>query len=177
MWGIAELQLPVGWVFEWDEGPTGFGSEVWDVYIRPETRVLSSDYLPASEHALYIYDGDYTIKIFKGSGAISFKLYRDVYLEPGDYVLEVNAYPDLYMDYVDGMKIWADDPLTGQFRFIAPEATGWMGTTYGRKNTFTHRFTVNEAQDVRIGAAMRGNHAIMNDGWFLDDWTLKRVEN
>jgi hypothetical protein len=177
MWGVAELQLPVGWVFEWDEGPTGFGSEVWDVYVRPETRVLSSDYLPASEHALFIYDGDYTIKIFKGSGAISFKLYRDLYLEPGDYVLEVNAYPDLYMDYVDGMKIWADDPLTGQFRFIAPGATGWMGTTYGRKNTFTHRFTVQEAQTVRIGAAMRGNHAILNDGWFMDDWTLRRVQN
>lgn len=177
MSGIPELQLPVGWVFEWDESATGFGSEVWDVYQRPETRVLSTEFLPASEHALYIYDGAHTVKIFKGNGAISFKLFRDVYLEPGKYVLEIQVYPDLYMDFQNGMKIWADDPLTGQFRFIAPGATGWMGTTYGRKNTFTHTFTVEQAQQVRVGTAMRGNHAILNDGWFMDDWTLKRVQN
>jgi hypothetical protein len=177
MWGIPELQLPVGWVFEWDESATGFGSEVWDVYQRPETRVLPAEFLPASEHALYIYDGAHTVKIFKGNGAISFKLFRDVYLEPGKYVLEIQVYPDLYMDFQNDMKIWADDPLTGQFRFIAPGATGWMGTTYGRKNVLTHTFIVEQAQQVRIGAAMRGNHAILNDGWFMDDWTLKRVQN
>ncbi|NHZ72535.1 MAG: hypothetical protein GWP17_05575, partial [Aquificales bacterium] len=177
MWGIPELQLPVGWVFEWDENRTGFGSESWDVYVRPETRVLSTEFLPAAEHSLFIFDGDHTIKAFKGDGAISFKLFRDVYLEPGMYVLEINIYPDLYMDYQDGMKIWADDPLTGQFRFIAPDATGWMGTVYGRKNRLTHTFSVDTAGNVSIGAAMRGNHAIMNDGWFLDDWSLKKVEN
>lgn len=175
--GIPELQLPVGWVFEWDESQTGFGSESWDVYLRPETRVLSKNFLPDAEHSLFIFDGAHTIKIFKGDGAISFKLFRDVYLEPGTYVLEINVYPDLYMDYVDGRKIWADDPLTGQFRFIAPGATGWMGTVYGRKNVLTHTFTVDSAENVSIGAAMRGNHAIMNDGWFLDDWSLRRVEN
>ena len=177
MWGIPELQLPIGWVFEWDESRTGFGTEVWDVYIRPETRVLSTDFLPASEHSLFIFDGTHTIKAFKQNGAISFKLFRDVYLEPGTYVLEINVYPDMYMDYQQGMKIWADDPLTGQIRFIAPAATGWMGTVYGRKNTLTHTFTVDTAGEVPIGAAMRGNHAIMNDGWFFDDWSLRRIEN
>jgi len=177
MHGIPELQLPVGWVFEWDESQTGFGTEAWDKYVRPETRVLPKGFLPAAEHGLFIFDGQHTIKAFKQNGAISFKLFRDVYLEPGTYVLEINVYPDMYMDYQEGMKIWADDPLTGQFRFIAPDATGWMGTVYGRKNTLTHTFTVDSAGEVPIGAAMRGNHAIMNDGWFFDDWSLKRVEN
>ncbi|PIE81692.1 MAG: hypothetical protein CSA11_03310 [Chloroflexi bacterium] len=177
MWGIPELQLPVGWVFEWDEAATGFGSAAWDVYIRPETRVLSTSFLPASEHGRFIFDGEHTIKIFKANGAISFRLFQDLELTPGTYELEINVYPDLYMDYQDGVKIWADDPETGQFRFIAPGATGWMGTAYGRKNTFTHTFTVDTAGSVRIGAAMRGNHAIMNDGWFMDDWSLRRVES
>jgi hypothetical protein len=177
MHGIPELQLPTGWVLEWDESKTGFGSESWDVYLRPETRVLSKDFLPAAEHSLFIFDGTHTIKAFKGDGAISFKLFRDVYLEPGTYVLEINVFPDLYMDYQNGRKIWADDPNTGQFRFIAPGATGWMGTVYGRKNSLTHTFTIDNAEEVPIGAAMRGNHAIMNDGWFLDDWSLRRVEN
>lgn len=177
MWGIPELQLPVGWTFEWDESKTGFGNKSWDVYVRPETRVLSTEFLPAAEHDLFIFDGSHTIKAFKGDGAVSFKLFREVYLEPGTYSLEINIYPDLYMDYQNNAKVWADDPLTGQFRFIAPEATGWMGTVYGRKNTLTHTFTVDTAGNVPIGAAMRGNHAIMNDGWFLDDWSLRRVEN
>ena len=177
MHGIPELQLPVGWKFEWDEGRTGFGSESWDIYVRPETRVLSTEFLPPAEHSLFIFDGSHTIKAFKGNGAISFKLFQDIYLEPGTYVLEINLYPDMYMDYQDGLKIWADDPLTGQFRFIAPEATGWMGTVYGRKNRLTHTFTVDTAGQVPIGVALRGNHAIMNDGWFLDDWSLRRVEN
>lgn len=174
--GIPELQLPVGWKFEWDENRTGFGDEVWDVYVRPETRVLPKEFLPASEHSLFIFEGTHTIKAFKQNGAISFKLFRDVYLEPGTYVLEINVFPDMYMDYQEG-KIWADDPLTGQIRFIAPQATGWMGTSYGRKNTLIHTFTVDTAGEVPIGAAMRGNHAIMNDGWFFDDWSLRRIEN
>jgi hypothetical protein len=177
MHGIPELQLPVGWQFEWDESRTGFGSESWAVYVRPETRVLSTEFLPTAEHSLFIFDGTHTIKAFKGNGAISFKLFRNVYLEAGTYVLEINVYPDMYMDYRDGMKIWADDPLTGQFRFIAPGATGWIGTVYGRKNTLTHTFTVDTAGEVPIGAAMRGNHAIMNDGWFFDDWSLRKIEN
>lgn len=139
--------------------------------------MLPENFLPAAEHPLYIYDGMHTVKIFKGDGAISFKLFQDIYLEPGTYELEINTYPDLYMDYQNGVKIWADDPLTGQFRFIAPGATGWMPTTYGRKNTFRHTFLVEEGQEVRVGAAMRGNHAIMNDGWFMDDWSLKRIQN
>ena len=175
--GIPELQLPVGWTFEWDESKTGFGTQSWDVYLRPETRVLPKEFLPAAEHTLFIFDGEHTIKAFKQNGAISFKLFQEVYLEPGAYVLEINVYPDLYMDYQAGVKIWADDPLTGQFRFIARGPTVWKGTVYGRKNEFIHTFTVDEAGNVPIGAAMRGNHAIMNDGWFFDDWSLKRVEN
>jgi hypothetical protein len=175
--GIPELQLPVGWSFEYDVGPTGFGDEVWDVYVRPEIRVLSDEFLPPQEHALYIYNGRYTVKAFKGYGAISFRLFREVYLEPGRYQLEINLFPDLVMEWQGTRKIWADDPESGEVRFIAPGAGGWMRPTFGRKNSYQHQFVIEEAQTVRIGAAIRGNHAIVNNGWFLDDWSLRRVEN
>ena len=175
--GLPELQLPNGWGFEWDEGRTGFGNESWDQYVRPEVRVLPDFQLPPHERNLFIFDGQYTIKAFKGSGAISFRLFTDVSLEPGTYVLEINLFPDLVMDWVGDQKIWADDPLAGEVRLIVGGGgTGWMLPTPGRKNTFTHAFTIDQPQTVRVGAGIRGRYAIPNNGWFLDDWSLRRAE-
>jgi len=176
--GIPELQLPNGWFFEWDEGPTGYGNQPWDVYVRPETRVLSTAFLPPSEHPLYIYDGIYTVKIFKGAGAISTRLMTDVHLEPGTYVFEINLFPDLVVGYENGQKIWAPDPYSGEVRFIVTGAgTDWFLPVFGQKNTFTHTFTVAEAQTIRVGVALRGRYAIPNNGWFIDDWSLRQVAN
>jgi hypothetical protein len=175
--GIPELQLPNGWVFEWDEGATGFGSASWDVYVRPETRVLSKQFLPEYEHSLYIYEGNHTVKMFKGSGAISCRLMTDVSLEPGTYVFEVNVFPDVVMGYSDGQKIWADDPAAAEVRFIVTGGgTGWFFPAFGQRNTFTHTFTVTEAQTVRVGVGLRGRYALPNNGFFLDAWSLKKVE-
>ena len=141
-------------------------------------RVLARAYLPPSEHATFIFDGEQTIKIFKGNGAISFRIYTDVTLQPGVYVFETNIFTDLYTDYRDNQKIWADDPFAGEVRFITPDGgTGWFGPAYGRKNNFTHTFVLTEAQAVRIGMGIRGRYAIANNGWFLDDWSLRKAEN
>lgn len=176
--GQPELQLPTGWTLEYDEGPTGYGVEIWDVYRRPEVRVLSDQFLPPQEHALFIWDGVHTVKAFKGNGAISFRLFRDVYLEPGYYRLEINLFPDLVMAFNGNQKIWSDDPAAGEVRLISPESSeAWIRPLFGRKNTFSQYFTIEQAQTVRLGAAIRGNFAILNDGWFLDDWSLRRAEN
>ncbi len=175
--GIAELQIPNNWGFEWDEGPTGFGTEVWDRYVRPEVRVLPSSQIPPHERSLFIYDGDYTVKAFKGYGAISFRLFTDVTLAAGTYVFEIKVFPDLVMDYVDNQKVWADDPLSGEIRlFAGNNSTGWMLATFGQKNTRTYVFTLEEPQTIRVGAGIRGRFAIVNNGWFMDDWSLRRVE-
>lgn len=177
--GIPELQLPNGWAFEWDTGATGFGSEEWDQWVRPETRVLPNIQLPESERALFIRDGVYTIKMFKGNGAISFRLMQDIELQPGTYVFKINIYPDLVQGYNNGNKVFAGDPAAGELRFIAPDGgTGWfVPNAFGTWNTFEHAFTVNEAGPVRIGLGVRGRYALNNNGWFLDEWSLQRVEN
>ncbi len=176
--GIPELQLPNGWAFEWDEGPTGFGNQVWDVYVRPETRVLPSSQLPPHEHPLFIYDGVCTIKLFKGFGAISFRLLTDVTLEPGTYTFEVNFFPDLVVGYNGDQKIWAPDPFSGEVQFlIGGVAYGWNYPTFGRKNTLQQTFTITETQNVRLGVWVRGRFAIANNGWFFDDWSLRRIQN
>jgi LysM repeat protein len=175
--GIPELQVPTRWNLEWDEGHNPLDSDAWNRYVRPESRLLNAAFLPAHEQGLFIWDGAYTLKIFKGNGAISFRLLTDVYLEPGTYRLTINAFPDMVDGYtVGGSKIWAPDPLSGEVRFIVGSSgSGWILPNFGQRNTLQHTFTVTSAGTVRLGAAFRGRWAILNNGWFLDDWSLHRL--
>ncbi len=175
--GIPELQIPNNWTFSWDEGPTGYGNELWDIWVRPEVRVLPSDQLPDHEHPLFIWDGDQTLKIFKGWGAISFRLTTPVNLEPGNYQMTINFYPDLVVGYDNGNKIYASDPASGEVAFIVDGAqTEWQFPTFGEQNELIHTFTLSQSGTTTIGVAMRGRYAIQNNGWFMDAWSLQKIE-
>lgn len=175
--GLPELQLPNQWTLEWVEGPNPFDPDPWNVFVRPESRVLPRDFLPPQEHPLFIWDGDHTVKIFKGEGAISFRLLSHVYLPAGTYRLEISVFPDLIVGYnPDGSKIWAPDPLSGEVRFVIAEGgSPWYLPRFGQKNTLNHTFSVPTAQTLQIGIAIRGRWAIENNGWFMDDWSLNRL--
>lgn len=174
---LPELQIPNGWLFEWDEGPTGFGSQPWDVWLRPEVRVLPSSQLPPHEQNQFIFDGNQTVKAFKGNGAISYRLLQDVTLPPGTYRFVANVYPDLVLEYVNGQKVRPSDPAAGEVRFIVGSGgTGWQMVAFGQKNTLTHTFTITQAQTVRLGLGVRGRYALNNNGWFLDAWSLVKIQ-
>jgi hypothetical protein len=160
---------------EWDEGPNPLDPDPWNVFVRPESRVLHADFLPPHEHPLFIWEGEYTAKIFKEAGALSFRLLTDVQLEPGTYVFEVNVFPDMVDHYLpSGEKVWAPDPLSGEIRFLTGTAEGsWILPAFGQKNTFQHAFEIGQPGTVRLGVAFRGRWAIANNGWFLDDWSLR----
>ncbi|MCA9987628.1 MAG: hypothetical protein KDE59_25135 [Anaerolineales bacterium] len=176
---IPELQIPASWRFEWEEGNNPLDPDPWNAWVRPEVRVLTTDFLPPNEHPLFIWDGTQTVKIFKGTGSISFRLVTEVTLPPGRYRLTVNVFPDLVVGYTaSGEKIWAPDPLSGEIRLMGGgSSTGWILPTFGQKNTFTYEFVLGQQQTVTVGAAMRGRWAILNNGWFMDDWSLFRIGN
>ncbi|VAW30348.1 hypothetical protein MNBD_CHLOROFLEXI01-1625, partial [hydrothermal vent metagenome] len=139
------------------------------------TRVLTSAFLPPAEQTLFIWEGDQTVKVFKGYGSISFALTTAVFLQPGTYILEINLFPDLVTGYDNGQKIWASDPLSGEVKLIAGNGTtDWLLPNIGQRNTFQTSFTLTESQTVVVGAAMRGRWAIQNNGWFMDDWWLSQ---
>ena len=175
--GVPELQLPVKWRLEWDEGPTGVGDAAWDVYVRPEARVLSTAFLPPEEHALYIYNGQHTVKIFKGQGAVSFRLMTDITLEPGIYVIEAKMFADIVEKWENREKQWAQDPYAAEFRFLVGDGgTVWTPQNFGRINVHNYTFTVDQTKTIPIGIGLRGRYAIANNGWFVDDLSLRRVE-
>ena len=175
--GIPELQLPVKWRISWDEGPTGIGNAAWDVYVRPEVSVLSTSRLPPSEHSLYIYNGQHTVKVFKGQGALSFRLSTDVLLEPGTYIIEAKMFADIVERWENGQKVWAQDPYAAEFRFLVGDGgTFWTPQRFGQINVHNYTFTVDETKNITISLAMRGRYAIANNGWFIDDLSLRRIE-
>jgi len=177
--GAPEFQLPNGWNLEFDSGPTGFGGEAWDIWFPPEIRVLPYYQLPENERGLFIRDGEYTIKAFKGNGPISLRLVQDIALQPGTYIFTVYVFPDLVASY-EGGKQFAGDPFAGEVRFISPSGgTGWLtfGAGFGTWGVFEHTFTIDTAQTVRVGVGMRGRYGLASNGFFLDDWSLQRVEN
>ncbi len=174
--GISELQLPNGWYFEYDQGTNPFDPAPHSNFLRPETRVLSSSFLPPHEHPLYIWNGSYTVKIFKGSGAISTRMLTQVALQPGTYRFTINVFPDLVSGYEGGQKVWASDPYSGEVRFIVGGGgSDWILPAFGQKNTLSRTFTLSSAQTVQVGVALRGRYPLANNGWFVDDWSLVRV--
>lgn len=174
--GIPELQLPNSWFLEYDQGSNPFDPAPWSSFVRPETRVLSRSFLPPAEHSLYIWDGDHTVKLFKGSGAISARLLTVVSLQPGTYRFTANVFPDLVSAFVDGQKVWAADPFSGEVRFIVGSGgSDWLLPAFGQRNSLTHTFTLNSAQTLQVGVALRGRYALANNGWFVDDWSLVRA--
>lgn len=175
--GDRELQIPEQWIFEYDEGHNELDPDPWNKWVRPEVRVLSTDFLPPDEWNKFIWSGRQTVKIFKGEGAISYRLLTDVYLDPGTYTFQINIFPDLVEGYTSGGgKIWASDKLSGEIHFIVDEEkTNWVLPTFGEKNTLRHSFELTTPQTVRLGIAVRGRWAIANNGWFIDDWSLRRV--
>lgn len=173
--GVAELQLPNGWGFEWDEGATGFGNESWDVWIRPETRVLQKPFIPPQEHDLYFFEGGSTVKIFKGYGAISVRLFQDVELPPGEYQMTIRAFSDMVESYSGG-KNWASDSASAEaLVFAGGNNTGWNFMPIGQRGELRLNFTVDSTQSVRVGASLRGRFALENSGFFIDHWELVRV--
>ncbi len=175
--GVPELQLPNKWRLEWDEGPTGLGTEAWDYYVRPEARVLSTAFLPPEEHPLYVYNGQHTVKIFKGSGAVNFRLLTDITLEPGTYVVEAKMFADIVEKWESRTKQWALDPTAAEFRFLVGDGgTVWSTQNYGQINVHNFTFTIDQTKTIPIGIGLRGKYAIANNGWFIDDLSVRRIE-
>jgi len=175
--GIPELQVANQWTLEWDSGSNPLDPDPWNDFVRPESRVINGAFLPADEHQLFIWDGSYTVKIFKQTGALSFRLISDVYLEPGSYLFEINVFPDMIDGYTaNGTKIWAPDPLSAELQFIAGNSVGdWIFPIFGQRNTYQHAFQVPTAGFYRIGVGFRGRWAIENNGWFMDAWSLRQL--
>lgn len=168
-----ELQIPDGWQLATDEGPNTLEPGSGGLFNRPEVRVVPAPDLPPAEQSIFIFEGNKTVKAFKGGAPTSFSLFTDVALQPGTYRLQVRFFPDTVAAYDNAKKTFASDPLAAEARIIHDGGgTGWQGTQIGQRNTLTYDFTITEARTVRLGASFRNRFIMANNGWFIDDWSL-----
>lgn len=175
--GDPELQIPSEWRFEFTEGENSLDPDPWNKWVRPEVRVIPKEFLPLGEHDLFIWEGDQTLKIFKGQGAINVRLLTTQNLPAGTYQFTVFAYPDLVVDYTNsGRKVFADEREAGEVQFLIDGKTsGWFYPTVGTKNRLSYSFVIEEEHQVTLGIAIRGRWAILNNGWFFDDFRLQQI--
>ena len=168
-----ELQIPDGWQIATDEGPNTLEPGSGGLFLRPEVRVVPDHDLPPAEQGIFIFDGNKTVKAFKGGAPTSFSLFTDLPLQPGSYRLQIRFFADTVASYDNGQKIFASDPLAAEVRIIVDNGgTVWQGTQIGQRNTVTFDFTVSDAHTVRLGASFRNRFVMANNGWFIDDWSL-----
>lgn len=172
-----ELQVPEGWQLAVDEGPNTLEPGSGGLFNRPEVRVVSTAALPPNEHPLFIFDGFKTVKVFKGGAPTNVSLFTDVHLQPGTYRLSISFFPDIVAEYQGGTnKVFVTDPLAAEARIIHNNGgTGWQSVNIGQKNTLTYDFTVSQAGAVRVGGSFRNRFETANNGWFLDNWVLTRL--
>ena len=174
--GVSEWQIPNGWLMAVDEGPNTLEGGSGGTFLRPEIRVVPSSDIPPSERASFIFDGQKTIKAFKGGAPTNFAIFTDVTLEPGQYRLTINFFPDIIGQYDGGTKVWATQGLSSEARVIVNDGgTGWVVPQPGSRATLTYDFTVDTTGQVRVGAAFRSRHVNNNNGWFLDAWSLQAL--
>jgi murein DD-endopeptidase MepM/ murein hydrolase activator NlpD len=172
-----ELQVPDGWQVVTDEGPVTVTDEPDDRFFRPEIRVVSTAALPPNEHPLFIFDGLKTVKAFKGGAPTSFAMFTDVPLQPGSYRMTVSFFPDIVAQYYPGgSREWSTNPLASEMRFIHNGGgTDYEATGAGQKVTRSYEFTLTQPETVRLGAAFRSRYPAANNGFFLDNWKLEKI--
>ncbi|MBK7894146.1 MAG: LysM peptidoglycan-binding domain-containing protein [Anaerolineaceae bacterium] len=176
--GVSEWQIPNGWLLAVDEGQNTLEGGSGGTFLRPEIRVVPSTDIPPSERASFIFDGQKTIKAFKGGAPTNFAIFTDVTLPPGQYRLSINFFPDIIGMYDGGNKVWSTLALSSEARVIVNDGgTGWVSPQPGTRATLTYDFTVEATGQVRVGAAFRSRHVNNNNGWFLDAWSLQALGN
>lgn len=172
---IPELQIPNDWMFWYatDDLQNPYDDEEWSVWRRPEVRTLPKSALPPNEQNLFVLDGEYTLKVFKGNGSIWHSWFQQL-PSPGSWRFEINAFPDIITGYnQDGSKIFATDQNScivwmelgdGQVsEELRPEIGQWNKLVFDIKNTSSTYFDIHFMQPF----------AVSNNGLFLDNWSLK----
>ena len=174
----GSIQVPNEWTFSYTEGDSNPHSE-WP-FVAPEVRVLPAHELPPEERDLFVLDGDYTVKAFKGNGAWNGRFEQTLAgLPNGQYRLTVPVFADLVKGYnEDGSKIWADDPsgLDGLVRVLADDQpiSEWTSLAPGQLNELEFIFPVQG--DITVGIEFMCPFPLANSGFFCDDWTLENIE-
>jgi hypothetical protein len=129
--------------------------------------------LPPAEQSVFVWDGDWTYKVFGGgTKSFWFRMTQTVDLPPGEYVLSVPLWVDHYHSIPGGGKDFNVDPNQAQVR-LGGKGKGWTSLQSGGKRETARIFT-HAGGPYLVEIEMRSNWAINGNFW-CDGFSLVAV--
>lgn len=168
-------QHPRGWRVEWNAGagfPNPRAAE-W-AYQVGEGVHKSKGMLPAAERDVFVWDGEWTYKLFAGQKAFWARLKQAVALPAGRYRLVTAVWVDCYR--WSGFKDYNVEPWQAETMVKVNGATAreWSLMVSGGRRAVATEFE-HGGGAAELAVHFRCNWPISNNLW-LDGWSLEAVE-
>jgi pSer/pThr/pTyr-binding forkhead associated (FHA) protein len=180
-----EINIPAGWGLLVDDNvENGISGGSGSPFVFPEMLVVTRDNMNEcignlDEPICSIFSGAYALKVFKGDAPIRFALFNQLFLEPGVYEFRVQFFADAVQFYDDqNQKVWAQSGAAEIHLCVEGGEYAhkdWESVEIGINNYRDVTFIVPKERNVIIYAKFRNIQDIKNNGWFLDNWSLKKV--
>jgi pSer/pThr/pTyr-binding forkhead associated (FHA) protein len=180
-----EINIPAGWGLLVDDNvENGISGGSGSPFVFPEMLVVTRDNMNEcignlDEPICSIFSGAYALKVFKGDAPIRFALFNQFFLEPGVYEFRVQFFADAVQFYDDqNQKVWAQSGAAEIHLCVEGGEYAhkdWESVEIGINNYRDVTFIVPKERNVIIYAKFRNIQDIKNNGWFLDNWSLKKV--
>lgn len=166
-------QHPKGWVVEWNAGREFHNPHAEWEYQVGEGVHKSPDFLPAEEHAVFIWDGRWTYKLFADKKAFWARLKQTVELPAGRYRLSTPVWVDCYRWM--GFKDYDVEPWQAEIKVNVNNSAAreWSPLPSGGKRAVVTEFE-HPGGPMKLGVHLRANWPISNNLW-LDRWELAAV--
>ena len=184
---IPEIALPISWDAHWytqvraNDAIAGV-SDTFPLpkqdqpFFAPEIVNWNRADIPANEVSLFANDGvvqyPFVLKGFHGYAPVWFAFGQVVSgLVVGQrYKMSFDIFPDLVSAMSGSQKVWAGDPISGNFRlWYGTSTTDWLdgtGVAFGSWHTMSYEFTCT-ATTMYAGFETRLRHGLLTNGVFL----------
>lgn len=172
--------IPAAWICRYNTGsayPNPFAARGGTPYQNGEAVKKHKVMLPQSEQSVFVWDGEWTYKIFGGGDKpFWFEMEQSVVLAPGRYTLATPVWVDHYRSLPGGKKDYKVDDDQAQIEYWLGDTLlrGWKslkpsGQRHDESVTFDWPGGV-----ARFTVGMRSNWGINGNFW-VDGWSLLAV--
>lgn len=167
-------QNPDGWMVEWNAGAVYRNPHSEWEYQVGEAVHKSRAMLPVSERETFVWDGEWTFKVFAGNRAFWARLKQDLDLPAGRYRLTTPVWVDCYR--WEGGKDYDVEPYQCEtlVKVNDRHIGDWRYLVAGRRNSPAVEFD-HTGGGLKLAVHLRCNWPISNNLW-LDGWNLQAVE-
>ena len=173
---VQEYQLPTGWRVE--DVQDNVNNQFGFTFLKPEIRTLSKSDLPPDEQDLFISDGIFAVKMFKGGAPIqaTFITEDPIQLSQGEYLVTVKFFADRVVSNNGGKEFHTNPDAAKVQGVFGSQKTAMTDVALGQPNSISFPFNLQSSQALRVGLVFQANLPGSNNGWFIDDWSLVRTK-